>query len=260
MDLSAVGVYAITNKENGKTYIGSAARSFRIRWNEHRSNLRCNDHCNPYLQSSWNKYGEDVFEFGILEYLDDLDEIYLAEQFWMNIYREEGKELYNVGKYAYNARRGVALSEELKHKISESNKGVRRSKETKQKMSLAKKGKPGRRLTKETRDKISKAHIGRKRGPMTEEHKRKISESNRGKKHGPMTEETKRKLREANKEANLGKKRSDKTRQKISAALKGRSSSRKGCILSEEHKQKISDSMINYWNRRKHGEDEAKVV
>ena len=90
------GVYIIINMEDGKVYIGST-NSFERRWDEHRKSLRQGSHSNPHLQSSWNKYSENAFEFGVLEYLKDLGELVQAEQFWMDIYREEGKELYNCG-------------------------------------------------------------------------------------------------------------------------------------------------------------------
>ena len=62
------GVYCIRNTTNGKLYVGSAAVSFKARWNSHRNALRRGEHAAKHLQSSWNKYGEDKFEFLVLEY------------------------------------------------------------------------------------------------------------------------------------------------------------------------------------------------
>lgn len=59
-------IYKIINKINGKIYIGST-NDIRKRWNNHRCNLRNNRHENSYLQQAWNKYGEDAFEFTIVE-------------------------------------------------------------------------------------------------------------------------------------------------------------------------------------------------
>lgn len=56
------GVYLITNRVNGKRYVGSAGR-FADRWNTHRSQLRRGTHANAHLQSSWAKHGESTFEF-----------------------------------------------------------------------------------------------------------------------------------------------------------------------------------------------------
>ena len=59
------GIYEIRNKINGKVYIGSAIR-FSERKSRHWAMLRGGYHYNKHLQSAWNKYGEDSFEFNVL--------------------------------------------------------------------------------------------------------------------------------------------------------------------------------------------------
>ena len=61
------GVYVIRNRHTSKVYVG---RSTEIseRWAQHKRNLRGGRHDNPHLQSSWNLYGEAVFEFEVLQY------------------------------------------------------------------------------------------------------------------------------------------------------------------------------------------------
>lgn len=56
------GVYIITNKVNGKIYVGSSL-NVTIRLRAHKNALLRNDHENKHLQKSWNKYGQDKFEF-----------------------------------------------------------------------------------------------------------------------------------------------------------------------------------------------------
>lgn len=65
------GIYGIHCLANDKWYVGQtfSTRGFKERWNTHRKELRTNRHCNPHFQSAWNKYGEDSFEFVILEEL-----------------------------------------------------------------------------------------------------------------------------------------------------------------------------------------------
>lgn len=76
---------------------------------------------------------------------------------------------------------------------------------------------------------------------FTEEHKRKISESNKGKKRSA---ETKNKM---SKSQRSKKPISDETREKMRDARKGSESPNKGKIFSEEHKQKISETMKQQW-------------
>jgi group I intron endonuclease len=59
------GIYKILNKINNKVYIGSAT-DIRKRWRDHKWYLNHNIHHNSHLQSSWNKYGVDNFEFSII--------------------------------------------------------------------------------------------------------------------------------------------------------------------------------------------------
>lgn len=60
------GVYEIVCLPTGKRYIGSAARSFGLRWNLHKSHLRRGIHHSRYLQRAWDKHGEDAFRFSAL--------------------------------------------------------------------------------------------------------------------------------------------------------------------------------------------------
>lgn len=188
------GIYIITNRENGKVYIGSTI-DFERRWYEHRKSLNTNEHCNPHLQSAWNKYGEDAFEFGILEYLNNFDALVKAEQFWMDVYREEGRELYNYGLAADNAMRGQKHTEETRQKMRISAKdrglGSKHSEETKRKMSETRTGHKHGPMSEEQKIKISKALIGH---TTTEETRRKISSARSGQKLRPMSKEHKHKL------------------------------------------------------------------
>ena len=115
---------------------------------------------------------------------------------------------------------GCVACEETRIKISNSNKGKKRSEETRRKMSLAKKGKPS----------------PNKGKTMSEETKKKISESLKGRtapnKGTHISEETRKKISEAQK----GIQHSEETKKKISESLKGKPK-------SEEHKKKLSESI-----------------
>lgn len=69
-------------------------------------------------------------------------------------------------------------SEETKRKISEANRGMKRTAEVKEKQSVAKKD---IRLTNEHKTKISKALAGKPKSPLSDQHKEKIGKARRGK-------------------------------------------------------------------------------
>lgn len=178
------GIYAITNIINGKTYIGSTT-NFKRRWYEHINELRYGTHCNPYLQSSWNKHGEKMFKFDVLEYLDNPEDLTKAEQLWMDKYREEGKKLYNCGLAADCPARGCKRTEEQCHRNSESLMGHEISKETRYKISKAL---IGYKHSKETRRNMSKAQEGNQHAlgykhAKEAKHNMSIAAQNRSKDH-----------------------------------------------------------------------------
>lgn len=160
------GIYCIQNiLEPTKYYIGSAARSFRERWNKHIYDLRKNKHNSPKLQNAWNKYGEDIFIYKILEvvpkeewtdnkYLTDIEQLYLDTYL----------PFYNISKIA-GSPLGVKHTVEAKYKMSLAKKGKPLSEETKKKISKIHKENPywkGRKHTEETKAKISKGKLGTK--------------------------------------------------------------------------------------------------
>lgn len=89
-DLSFCGIYMLINTLNGKRYVGSSINIRKRLW-IHRSLLRHNKHENPHLQTAWNKYGEDNFEYSILEKCDE-SKRFDREQFYVNTLSPE----YNI--------------------------------------------------------------------------------------------------------------------------------------------------------------------
>ena len=98
--LGKSGVYQIVNIATGKIYIGSSVDLYR-RYYIHYGSLTRDRHENPKLQRAWNKYGEDCFDFYIVEFLPkDKNLIREREQFWVdkvnpfyNIVRDVGRPL-----------------------------------------------------------------------------------------------------------------------------------------------------------------------
>ena len=106
------GIYIITNIVNGNRYIGSSNDLYERLYN-HLRDLKNNNHHNIYLQNSWNKYGDENFEYGILEYCKE-DKRLESEKFYVDVINPE----FNL-----NGVSGESIlnhSESTKNKISKS--------------------------------------------------------------------------------------------------------------------------------------------
>lgn len=131
------GIYGIVNKINGKTYVGQTGERFLRRYWHHQWKLRDNSHDNDYLQNAWNKYGEDNFEFIILEVVNDQNLLDELEIKYIAKYKDQEKS-YNM-LLGGGGRRGFQMSEHTKKIIGDKNRqnmlGKKHSEQTKRKMS-----------------------------------------------------------------------------------------------------------------------------
>ena len=173
-------IYKIRNVVNQHYYIGSTVDSRKRFW-EHRKDLRLGVHVCVRLQRAWNKHGEDCFKFEIVEQLSSREELYPAEQKWLD--EHYGTEYcYNVSRYADSPMRDA--SPEMRARIAAKTKawleasghprqGVAHSEETKKLISLARVGvsggsnhyRYGKTVSEETRKKIGDAQRGKPKGP-----------------------------------------------------------------------------------------------
>lgn len=102
-------IYSITNLVNNKVYIGRDI-SFPNRLYEHKSDLKNNKHYNQHLQNAWNKYGEENFEFDILEVYEE-EFLPSMENWWCNMLNTHNREYgYNIKSTSPNDN--VRLSKE----------------------------------------------------------------------------------------------------------------------------------------------------
>lgn len=112
------GIYCIENIKNNKKYIGQS-KNINDRWCKHKNELNHGTHDNDYLQKSWNKYGEENFKFYVLEECP-VEELNDRERHYIDFYNTLNRE------YGYNLKSGGqdknSLSEEIRNRISESNK------------------------------------------------------------------------------------------------------------------------------------------
>ena len=134
------GIYKITCTATGKFYIGSA-KDIRHRLARHKSDLGRNVHHNTLLQRAVNKYGKDMFEFEILEFVDDTESLLQREQHYLDTLNPCDINIgFNLAIEA-GSRLGVPATEETKAKISKTLTGRKHTEETKLKISEAHKGK-----------------------------------------------------------------------------------------------------------------------
>ena len=197
-----IAVYKISNKIDGKVYIGQSW-NVEKRW----ENEKCG-YINEIFNRAFKKHGKENFEFSIIEefnfennsenqeILNDLEIKYIKEYNSTN--RNFG---YNIKEGGHRGRH----SEESKRKISEANKG--------------KKHWLGKKHSEETKNKIRQKNIGRK---MSEEAKEKI-------RRRVISQETREKMSISSK----GRKWTDKQREEICEALHKR-------VISQETREKIS--------------------
>jgi group I intron endonuclease len=154
------GIYKIVNKQNDNFYIGSAVNLTR-RKSRHFSELRNQKHNNKRLQNAWNLYGEEIFEFIIVELVESREDLYVAEDKWLSDH--VGKQYcYNLGMAAISPMLGLCgplsptygykHTQEAKAKISEAGKGRVISAETRAKRSVKLKG---RIISQKQREQIS---------------------------------------------------------------------------------------------------------
>lgn len=166
-DFEKSGIYQIVNSLNEKRYIGSA-KCFRVRWNQHRMRLRRGNHHARHLQYAWNKYGEDAFQFRIMEFCD-VAQLLIKEQSALDALMPE----YNTCRTAGNST-GVVMSDETKGKIRQraiGRKMPERSAEYREKLSKISLGKP------KPPHVLAALQAGRARQVFTEDRRKKVSEA-----------------------------------------------------------------------------------
>jgi group I intron endonuclease len=178
------GIYKIENLANGKVYIGSSAR-IGARWVMHRSQLRNKKHHSITLQRAWDKYGEAMFVFEIIEHVPEVADLFESESRHIRLNRSAEPNFgYNLCPVA-GSTLGIKLgphSADHRSKISAAQKGKIISEESRNKLSATLKG---RTIGPVWRENMRKAMLGKKMAPLSAEHKEMISAVHKGKKLSP---------------------------------------------------------------------------
>lgn len=147
-------IYKVTNKVNGKVYIGQTIRTLEQRKWQHLDAAK--NGCKTHFYNAIRKYGEDSFVFEILDEASSVQELNELERYYIAKF-DSIKNGYNMVDGGNN---NVMFLDDVKQKHLES----MRSNETRAKIS-------------KTLKKYRKEH------PWTEEQKRKFAESKYGNKN-----------------------------------------------------------------------------
>lgn len=202
-------IYKITNRVNGKVYIGQTKNSLQWRWRKH---CMPSEKCTCLVRAI-QKYGKENFTVEQIDTASDRDELNAKEIYWIQHYDCIAPNGYNLKS---GGNENLIYSEETRRRISQANIGKKPSVETRRKISEANKGK---KLSEETKRRMSESRTGR---VVSTETRAKISQSLMG--HS-FTDETRRKMSEAQKKRVI----TDETRKKMSE-----SSNRKRKVLCVE--------------------------
>ena len=105
--------YQIVNKINGKKYIGITDREPLTRFAEHKRALRNHKHVNYKLQKDWIDYGEENFDFELIESLE-CENIEIGYNHEAELISSSENILYNL---APGGQINPMYSEEVKEKM-----------------------------------------------------------------------------------------------------------------------------------------------
>lgn len=154
-----IGIYKITNKINGKFYIGQSVDIER-RFMEHKT---------PHgtmtsVKLAMKKYGKENFSFEVIEECSE-DELNEREMYWIATLKPQ----YNRCGGGTGAK-GHHVSKEVRSELSRKSKAYwdRLPDEKKQSIMQNLTGPPvGHLVSEETREKLRAANIGKKQSPQT---------------------------------------------------------------------------------------------
>ena len=98
----SMGVFRITNKVNGKIFIGSSSNLPAI-LNRFKTELKLGSCRNFSLQADWKEFGPEAFVFEELEILEPLDDpnydpaedLRFLEELWIEKLKTNGENGYN---------------------------------------------------------------------------------------------------------------------------------------------------------------------
>lgn len=184
-------VYLVTNKIDGKQYVGQTTKTLEMRWFEH-TQVRKSPSCR-YLYSAIQKHGIENFEVETLVLVSTKEEMDRYECGLIKALGTKAPNGYNLTDGGDGAQ-GFVFTDEQKLKISLGQIGRKMSEKAREKLLERNKGNKfsvGVRMSEEHRLRLIKINKGRKQSP---EEIKKRSLAQKGRKH---SEETKKKMSES---------------------------------------------------------------
>ena len=110
-------IYKITNKLNGRVYIGQTVRTLEYRWKQH-----CRAKDNTVFHKALRKYGPENFTVEQIDIACTLDELNKKEKYWIEYYHSV-KDGYNMTEGGRSGAVDMKRSEKTKQKIADSIRG-----------------------------------------------------------------------------------------------------------------------------------------
>ena len=216
-------IYKLTNRANGKCYIGQTERKPEARWKSHQSCAR--NGSKKYIHTAIRHYGVEAFDLGILCEVK-IDLLNAEESKFIALFKSNQKEFgYNLtdggDHWKKTPEQCAAISERMK---GNRNASGPKSEAHKRNIGIANKGRIG-------------IWNGKK---FSEEHRKKIGLATKRRAQSAEFIEIARQ----NGLANSGRKHTSETRDKMAQ-------SRTGLKRSEETKRKMAESRRLWWANRK---------
>lgn len=163
-------IYKITNRLNGKVYIGKTEATVESRWEDHVSNVEKG--YSFHLTNAIRKYGVDAFDFTILDVAQSREELNTKEIYFIALYQSNQRERgYNmtpggdgrVGPHTGEAKEKMRSAWTLERRKAQARRmqGVRKlwlGRHTLESRAAISTALIGRKLSEETKSKMSRAH------------------------------------------------------------------------------------------------------
>ena len=129
MEVNIIEIYKITNKINGKVYIGQTIRPVEYRFNRHINDAMHNI-LNTHFARAIRKQGPDQWQFEVIDNAETQEELNQKEQYWIRYYNsvEEGYNetdaITKCGGNTYQSKTEQEM-EEIKEKIRQTKLGAK---------------------------------------------------------------------------------------------------------------------------------------